>query len=116
MALSPIRSARSTRSGSCSALHKSLEGIFRLDTDGLVFPDLKRNRDLAEAIFPKPATFLSRDLPLCSVIRPSSTAQAGAVAAATVLVQSGLFEGQSQAFFDAVVQLATAADAATRRV
>lgn len=77
-----------------SAFHKSLEGIFRLETDGLVFPDLKRNRDLAEAIFPEPATFLSRDLPLTSVIRPSSTAQAGAVAAATGLVQSGLFEGQ----------------------
>ncbi len=98
-----------------SAFHKSLEGLFGLDThDGLTFPDLRRNRDLAEAIFPEPTRFLRSDLALCSVIRPCTTERAGAVATATGLVQSGLFAGQSRQFFDAVTALATAADAAER--
>ena len=100
-----------------SAFHKSLEGLFGLDTkDGLRFPNLRRNRELSEAIFPEPTRFLREDLALCSVIRPCSTENAGAVAAATGLVQSGLFAGQSQQFFDAVTALATAADAAQREV
>jgi Ferritin-like domain len=100
-----------------SAFHKSLEGIFGLNTRaGLTFPDLRSNRDLAEAIFPEPTRFLRSDLALCSVIRPSSTERAGAVAAATGLVKSGLFAGQSQQFFDAVTALAAAADAAERSV
>jgi hypothetical protein len=97
-----------------SAFHKSLEGLFGLNANGLNFPDLKNNRDLAEAIFPEPCTFLRRDLPLTSVIRPRNIENAGAVAAATGLVNSGLFQGQSKAFFDAVVALAKAADAAQR--
>ncbi|MCU0647086.1 MAG: ferritin-like domain-containing protein [Gemmatimonadaceae bacterium] len=104
-----------------AAFHKSLEGIFGLTAgDGLVVPDLRNNRALAEAIFPEPCRFLRNDFPLCSVIRPIGTAAAGAQAAATGLVQSGLFGqpgqpgGQSPAFFDAVVALAQAADAATR--
>jgi hypothetical protein len=100
-----------------SAFHKSLEGLFGLDTkDGLRFPNLRRNRELSEAIFPEPTRFLREDLTLCSVIRPCSTENAGAVAAATGLAQSGLFAGQSQQFFDAVTALATAADAAQREV
>jgi hypothetical protein len=97
------------------AFHKSLERLPGLTTDdGMVFPDLRENQDLAQAIFPEPCSFLRRDLPLCSVIRPSSTENAGAVAAATGLVASGLFAGQSNSFFDAVVALATAADKAVR--
>ena len=100
-----------------SAFHKSLEGLFGLDTkDGLSFPNLRRNRELSEAIFPEPTRFLREDLALCSVIRPCRTENAGAVAAATGLAQSGLFAGQSQQFFDAVTALATAADAAQREV
>ena len=100
-----------------SAFHKSLEGLFGLDTkDGLRFPNLRRNRELSEAIFPEPTRFLREDLALCSVIRPCRTENAGAVAAATGLAQSGLFAGQSQQFFDAVTALATAADAAQREV
>jgi len=63
---------------------------------------------------PEPSIFLAKNLPVCSVIRPRNTNTAGAVAAATGLVNSGLFLGQSQAFFDAVVPLAEAADAALR--
>jgi len=97
-----------------SAFHKSLEGIFGLAGDGLRFPDLRNRPSLSQAIFPEPCTFLRKGLPLCSVIRPRSTEKAGAVAAATGLVQSGLFTGQSSDFLNAVVALATAADASTR--
>jgi hypothetical protein len=55
------------------------------------------------------------NFPVCSVIRPRSTAKAGAVAAATGLAGSGLFTGQSKAFIDAAVGLATAADSASRQ-
>lgn len=98
----------------------SLEGIYQLRSgDGLDFPNLRRN-PARGAVMPKPCKFLNASLPLCSVMRPRSTANAGAVAAATGLLTSGLFGvpgqpgGQSQAFIDAAVGLATAADAATR--
>jgi hypothetical protein len=42
------------------------------------------------------------------------TEHAGAVTAATAVAGSGLFEGQSQAFFDLILSLAAAADAAQR--
>lgn len=100
-----------------AAFHKSLEGMFGLKTSsGIEYPDLRRDRELSEAIFPEPTRFLAGGLALCSVIRPCDTANAGAVAAATGLVQSGLFEGQSQKFFEAVTALAVAADSAERRI
>ena len=87
-----------------------------LDTgDGLVFPDL--NADPAtqtNLIFPEPCKFISTGLPLCSVIRPSSTRNAGALAAAAALTDSGLFDGQSSAFFKALHDLAQRADDAQR--
>ena len=104
-----------------SAFHKSLERIFAVNAGGgLKFPNLRKNPNLAQAIFPEPCQFLTTGgvepttLPLCSVIRPRSTAKAGAVATATGLVQSGIFAGQPQAFLDAVVALAQGADSATR--
>jgi len=63
-------------------------------------------------VMPLPCTFISTKLPKCSVIRPTSTQHAGAVAAATAIAASGLFEGQSQAFLDFVLSLAQQADAA----
>lgn len=88
---------------------------------GLVFPDIEeefegdplRQKDL---IMPEPCEFIDSSLPLCSVIRPTSIDNAGAVAAATGLTKSGLFLGQSQAFFDALMTLARAADAAMRQL
>jgi hypothetical protein len=65
-------------------------------------------------IFPEPCQFLDPALPDCSVIRPSLDQNAGAVAAATALTKNNLFAGQSDAFFAAVTDLATAADAAMR--
>jgi Ferritin-like domain len=85
---------------------------------GVSFPDMKdfegdelRQKNL---IMPEPCKFISAGLPLCSVIRPSSLQRAGAVAAITGLRQSGLFSGQSQAFFRVLIELARAADAAFR--
>jgi len=65
-------------------------------------------------IMPMPCKFISPQLPLCSVIRPTSTANAGAVAAATGLTNSGLFQGQSEEFFKVLFRLAKKADAARR--
>lgn len=93
--------------------HKTLEGMFGLNSgDGLVFPDLRSNQALAEVVMPQPCTFLNSSFPICSVIRPTNTENAGAVAAAVGLLNSGLFKGQSRAFINAAVGLATAADAA----
>jgi hypothetical protein len=90
----------------------SLEGITGFESaDGnLRIPNLTGGRRESRRVMPRPCTFLRRDLPRCSVIRPSATANAGAVAAATGLVNSGLFTGQPPAFFAAVVALARAAD------
>jgi hypothetical protein len=81
---------------------------------GLVIPDLSTDEDIAAHVMPNPCKFFGAGLPRCSVVRPISTAKAGAVAAATFLTNSGLFEGQSQAFFAALTALAVAADGATR--
>jgi hypothetical protein len=81
--------------------------------DGLVFPDL--NADPATAtnkVMPRPCEFISADLPLCSIIRPTSIPLAGATAVAHFLTNTSLFAGQSQAFFNAVLALASAADRA----
>ncbi len=85
--------------------------------DGLTFPDLEEfNRDelrQKNLILPEPCDFISEDLPNCSIIRPSSKRKAGAVAALTFLVNSGLFMGQSEGFFSFMTQLAQAADSAS---
>jgi hypothetical protein len=99
-----------------ASFHQSLEGLPPLDTgDGLVFPDL-RDTELSAHHIPVPCRFLSEHLPLCAVIRPASTPKAGAMAAASAFIDSNLFEGQSQEFFDLLRSLARAADAAMRLV
>jgi hypothetical protein len=65
-------------------------------------------------IMPAPCKFISTKLPLCSVIRPVSTNEAGAKAAVMGLTASGLFNGQHHAFFDLLASLAENADAAQR--
>ena len=93
---------------------EALEGVVELEVaGGPSFPDI-RGRANRGQITPHPCTFMNPSFPLCSVIRPRNDKIAGAVAAATGLVNSGLFEGQNPAFFDAVTALATAADAAVR--
>ena len=88
-------------------------------TNGLIFPDLNKppfGGELFQTnlIMPEPCPFLSRKLKPCSIVRPTSTDVFGAVAAFTGLRASGLFNGQSQAFFDFMENLAKNADAATR--
>jgi hypothetical protein len=64
-------------------------------------------------IFPVPCHFIDRSLPLCAVIRPTDpTGIAGNVV--QFLTDMNLFSGQSNAFFDTLNELATAADAAQR--
>lgn len=85
---------------------------------GVSFPDMEsfngdplRQKNL---IMPEPCRFLRSGLPAASVVRPVTTANAGAVAAATGLTNSGLFDGQPPAFFTLLNGLAQAADAAVR--
>jgi hypothetical protein len=81
------------------------------------FPNLAVENELLDKslIMPEPCPFLSRSLPICSVIRPTNTEHA-AMGALRFLTRMGLFIGQSQAFFALMTQLATAADQATRGV
>lgn len=99
-----------------SLWHDTVGNVQPLDTgDGLVFPDLNANPDTqTNLILPEPCKFIREDLPLCSVIRPTLTEDAGAVAAVAGLTASGLFDGQSNAFFKLLNSLATQADRARR--
>jgi hypothetical protein len=87
-------------------------------TNGLFFPNLNApplggERYSTNLIMPEPCPFLSRDLPIVSVIRPTET-NGAAMGALNFLTAMGLFRGQSQAFFQFMTQLATEADAAQR--
>jgi hypothetical protein len=87
-------------------------------TNGLVFPDLNKPPfDTAQfttnLIMPEPCAFLSRNLPRCSVIRPTET-KGIAMAVVKFLTDMGLFIGQSSTFFELLRDLAADADAATR--
>jgi hypothetical protein len=85
---------------------------------GLTFPDLSGSTDPLKQpnkILPEPCDFISKSLPECSVIRPSSVQNAGAMAAVKALRKSNLFEGQSNEFFDTITHLAQAADEAERK-
>jgi hypothetical protein len=86
-------------------------------TNGLTFPDLNSTpggEDFqTNLIMPEPCPFLSRMLPVCSIIRPTET-KGAAMGAIKFLTDMGLFAGQSQGFFDFMHGLAVAADAAQR--
>jgi hypothetical protein len=81
----------------------------------VTFPDLEVEDELFDKalIMPEPCPFISRDLPRCSVIRPTLT-NGVAMKAVNFLTQMGLFRGQSPAFFSFLHQLAQEADAAQR--
>jgi hypothetical protein len=82
-------------------------------TNGLTFPDLTSAGELLQPnlIMPEPTIFLDRKFPICSIVRPTNTTGAAA-GAIKFLTDTGLFRGQSGAFFDFMAQLAQAADAA----
>jgi hypothetical protein len=101
-----------------NTVSQPLAGVTDPET-GLSFPDLNSPAtELTQTnkILPEPTQFLSKSLPAVSVIRPSSTANAGAVAAIKGLTADQLFLGQSDEFFDFVMKLAVAADSASREL
>ena len=77
----------------------------------VTFPDLTGGGELLQKnlIMPEPCPFLSRSLPIVSIIRPTKT-EGAAMGALTFLTNMGLFIGQSPAFFAYMTQLAQAAD------
>jgi len=86
--------------------------------DGLTFPDfnaLDNPLFQTNLIFPVACEFISKDLPLCSVIRPTPTAGV-AMGAVRAFTNDGLFMGQSKKFLQLLQSLAAAADTAQRGV
>jgi hypothetical protein len=81
----------------------------------VTFPDLSGGGELFQnnLIMPEPCPFLSRSLPIVSIIRPTKT-EGAAMGALQFLTAMGLFVGQSPAFFAYLTQLARDADR-TRR-
>ena len=84
----------------------------------VTFPDLNSppfggENFQTNLIMPEPTTFLSRQFPPCSIIRPTETAGA-AMGAANALTADGLFIGQSNQFTQLLQDLAEDADAARR--
>jgi hypothetical protein len=85
-------------------------------TNGLTFPDLNSppfGGPLFQTnlIMPEPTFFLSRKFPRVSIVRPTET-KGAAMGAVRFLTEMGLFIGQSRAFFETLIGLARAADAA----
>ena len=84
----------------------------------VTFPDLNSpplgGEDFqTNLIMPEPTVFLNKQLPACSIIRPTAT-NGAAMAALQSLTADGLFIGQSKAFFTFLRDLAENADAARR--
>jgi len=89
-------------------------------TNGLTFPDLNAppfdtENFQTNLIMPEPCHFLSRSLPVCSIIRPTET-EGVAMGVVKFLTDMGLFIGQTPAFFSELNALAAAADAARREI
>ena len=99
-----------------NAVSQPLAGVVDPVT-GLTFPDLNNPAtELTQTnkILPEPCSFISKSLPPCSVIRPTSTENGGAVATVKAFTEDGLFIGQPTAFFELAMQLAVAADSVRR--
>ena len=65
-------------------------------------------------ILPEPCEFLSKNLPACSIVRPTLTQNGGAVATIRSFIADNLFLGQSNTFFNTLFALARDADAVER--
>src|SRR5579862_167800 len=99
-----------------NAVAQPLAGVIDPIT-GLTFPDLNAlnsELDQTNLILPEPCQFISNNLPQCSVIRPTSTKEGGAVATIKAFTDDLLFLGQSQTFFNLVNKLAVEADSVRR--
>src|SRR6266478_5027803 len=102
-----------TRPSSTNISNQKASDMLASITNGnIIFPQLPAAPDLpnppdgtdnagpnnTNQIFAAPCEFISPHLPLCSVIRPISTQQAGAKATVAFFKDDGLFIGQSQDF------------------
>jgi hypothetical protein len=99
-----------------NAVAQPLAGVVDPQT-GVTFPDLnKAATELSQTnlILPEPADFLRQGLPEVSVIRPTLTEHAGAVATIKSFTADRLFDGQPPKFFRRLMAMAMAADAARR--
>jgi hypothetical protein len=99
-----------------NAVNQPLAGVTDPVT-GLTFPDLNAlnsELDQTNLILPEPCDFISKSLPQCSVIRPTSTQNGGAVATIKAFTDDLLFLGQPSAFFKLVNRLAVEADSVRR--
>ena len=84
---------------------------------GLTFPDLNNPAtELTQTnkILPEPCKFINKELPRCSIIRPTSTQLGGAVATVKAFFADGMFIGQTDEFFELSMSLAVAADSVVR--
>jgi hypothetical protein len=84
----------------------------------VTFPDLNSpplggENFQTNLIMPEPTTFLSRQFPPCSIIRPTET-KGVAMGAVNALTGDGLFIGQSSQFMQMLQDLASDADKAQR--
>jgi hypothetical protein len=77
----------------------------------LHFPPAATETLQANLIMPEPCPFLSREFPICSIIRPTKT-EGAAMGAVKGLSADGLFIGQTPEFFQLIADLATDADQA----
>lgn len=83
----------------------------------VTFPDLSGNTTPVTEVFqnnlimPEPCPFISPNLPVCSIIRPTAT-EGIAMGVVKFLSDMGLFIGQTPEFFKTLHDLAAAADAA----
>ena len=101
-----------------NAVAQPLAGVVDPET-GLTFPDLNaKGGELNQTnlILPEPTQFISKGLPACSVVRPTLDQNAGAVATINSFTADQLFKGQPAQFFNTVMELARAADAAERQI
>jgi hypothetical protein len=101
-----------------NAVAQPLAGVTDPQT-GVTFPDLNAQGgelNQTNLILPEPAEFLHKNLPACSIVRPTLDRNAGAVAAIDGFTADRLFAGQSAKFFNTVHRLAREADAAQRQL
>jgi hypothetical protein len=88
-----------------------------INNSTVTFIDLTKGQpqtSQANLIMPEPCEFISRNLPACSIIRPTGPGQLDARGAINSFIADELFRGQSPAFFTLIHSLASAADAAER--
>ena len=101
------------KAGNAIPLNNVIDPVTKVS---VTFPNLAedpREDFTANLIMPEPCPFLRKNLPVCSIIRPTKT-EGVAMGVVTFLTDMGLFEGQPPAFFTLLKQLAADADAAER--